>query len=65
MTLKLQVECDAANCSNEKDLYDTPTPELVVKAGWFLHPGADEIHYCPACWPACKAEIEQIRGEEI
>lgn len=65
MTIRVTLECDAMKCHNSIELYDMPSDEDVHGAGWHENPHSPEDHYCNKCWPTCKAEIEEISGEDL
>jgi hypothetical protein len=54
--MKYLVECDGLNCINEAEI-DEPTDENAEDHGWFCDPNED-FHYCSACAPSARAELE-------
>ena len=57
MTIKIKVECDAYQCSNETEIMDNYDSD-VESEGWKVSPDCGYTHYCPSCWPKVKKEIE-------
>ncbi len=58
MTITVTLSCDARQCHNSIELYDTPSEETLNGAGWHQNPREEFDHYCDKCWQEVKKEIE-------
>lgn len=57
MGMKIVLECDGLNCTNSEEI-DEATDENIEQFDWLSDPNESEYHYCPACAPTAKAELE-------
>lgn len=57
MTIKIQVECDALGCSNEREIEEAHDAEI-ESMGWHIDPHDGWTHYCNHCWPKIEKEFE-------
>ena len=66
MTATVKIECDAFNCNNEIDNNGASddVQELIEFNNWHNDPTTDEYHYCGGCWPAVKAEYDEIAKDK-
>jgi len=62
MTIQVEVQCDADGCHNSVEIEGTYDSD-VTREGWHVHPNDGYQHYCPACWPKVKAELEEMEED--
>lgn len=61
MSVEITINCDALNCLNTIDSLGSDTAkEILEQNNWHDDPTTDEYHYCDECWPAVKAEYEEV-----
>jgi hypothetical protein len=58
MTINIEVECDAAGCSNSAAISDY-TDADIKHAGYICDPRTENFHYCHSCWPKVKIELDE------
>jgi len=66
MSANVVITCDGNKCTNRISNSGTTddVQGLLEWNEWHIDPTTDEYHYCVGCWPAVKAEYDDIKLEK-
>lgn len=62
MAASVKITCDGNGCVNSISNYGTTddVQGLLEWNNWHTDLTTDEFHYCTCCWPAVRAEYEEM-----